>query len=638
MGDRSPRRWGPVALPLLLLAYPVALELYLLLVRGQPSLLILNLAQLVAPLAAAGLAVRASLLASLPRQRWSWALLAGASLVFTCGQLFWTFYEVGLAREVPTPSIADAVWYLAYPLGFVALMLQAPPSRGGRLRLVVGLDALIFVLGGIVMSWHPVILPTLQQSPDVLLAVVNMAWPAGSFFLAFALALLILEFPLERVPRWVLLLLAGVLVQVAADLGYASLVLQGTYRTGSLIDPLWPLAFALIGLAAVSYARCAADPGESTPGSLLDLRRAVLVRWVLPYLALPTVGVLLFQEFRGGEEASHDDTVQVLILAFLVIFLVFFRQLLTLLENLRLNRSLASLSSELEDRVERRTAELRRTTEELVSSQAQLLQAQKMETLGRLAGSVAHDFNNVLTAILGYADLLLSALPREEPSWEDAREIQQAGLRGAGLTRQLLAFSRRQDLMLREVDLNQVLEEMSGMLRRLMGEGVELEMRFGHLRGRVLADVGQIEQVILNLVVNARDAIQARPGGGRGRVSVWTADVELDEEHARRNLGAQAGPHVVLAIEDTGIGMSDEVMSRIFEPFFTTKAEGKGTGLGLSTSFGIIDQSGGHLSVQSRPGRGSLFRIYLPRQPAPTEARFGGPRERRPLTNRPSAY
>ncbi|MCA9620102.1 MAG: AAA family ATPase [Myxococcales bacterium] len=245
----------------------------------------------------------------------------------------------------------------------------------------------------------------------------------------------------------------------------------------------------------------------------------------------------------------------------------------------------------------------------------QLRQAQRMEAIGHLAGGVAHDFNNLLTIILSSGELLLEELPQHDPRREYAEETREAGRRAASLTRQLLAFSRKQVLKPRVVDLTEVVQHMEKMLRRLIGEDVTLTVRSSSV-DPVLVDPGQFEQIVLNLAVNARDAM---PRGGT--LTIETANILVDERHVANHIGATPGPHVALTVSDTGCGMDAETLARVFEPFFTTKERGKGTGLGLATVFGIVQQSGGHIIVESQPGAGTRFRVLFPRTTArPTDA------------------
>ena len=249
------------------------------------------------------------------------------------------------------------------------------------------------------------------------------------------------------------------------------------------------------------------------------------------------------------------------------------------------------------------------------SLEQQLVQAQKLENVGRLAGGIAHDFNNLLTVIGGFSDLALRKVNGNESLKHNILEIQKASERAGNLTRQLLAFSRRQVLEMKIVDLNLLLKDLEKMLGRVIRENIEIKIIPATDLGKVWVDPGQMEQVILNLVVNARDAM---PSGGR--FIIETTNAEVDEFFCQNHLGAVPGQYVRLTVSDTGIGMSAEIKEQAFEPFFTTKEKGKGTGLGLSTVYGIVKQSGGYIWVDSEEGCGTSFNIYFPRREGQADA------------------
>ncbi|MET0344142.1 MAG: PAS domain-containing protein [Polyangiales bacterium] len=283
----------------------------------------------------------------------------------------------------------------------------------------------------------------------------------------------------------------------------------------------------------------------------------------------------------------------------------------------RAEEVLRSSHDALEQHVRDRNAELAlqisqrtRTEETLARTEEQLRHTQKMESIGRLAGGVAHDFNNLLSVVVGYSDLLLSQIPEHAPLRKHVEQISQAGARAANLTRQLLTFSRRQALRPRIIDLNQVLTGLEEMLSRLVGEHIEVTIRRSAAPVFIEADQSQIEQVVMNLVVNARDAM---PSGGR--LDIETAVLDLDAAFVANHRGGEPGPHVRLAVRDTGIGMDPSTLQRAFESFFTTKEAGKGTGLGLATVLGIVKQRQGMVRAESAPGLGATFEVYLPLAP-----------------------
>jgi len=299
--------------------------------------------------------------------------------------------------------------------------------------------------------------------------------------------------------------------------------------------------------------------------------------------------------------------------------------LLGISEDITLQREMADAvrraHEDLELRVQERTAELTRANLDLQreihereqaeaalrASEEQLRQAQKLDAIGRLAGGVAHDFNNLLSVILGYAQVMAGELASDDPKRAYVQEIHTAGLRASELTRQLLAFARKQVLLPRVLDLNEVVSDMARMLKRIIGEDIDLRLQPAADLDLTRLDPHQVEQIVMNLVVNARDAM---PRGGK--LTIETRNVVVGEEFAREHLGVDAGPYVVLAVTDTGQGMDATTKARIFEPFFTTKDLGVGTGLGLSTVFGIVQQSGGSIWVYSELGHGTTFKVYFP--------------------------
>jgi len=246
----------------------------------------------------------------------------------------------------------------------------------------------------------------------------------------------------------------------------------------------------------------------------------------------------------------------------------------------------------------------------------QLFQAQKMESIGRLAGGVAHDFNNMLTVILGYAELIKSRLHQADPFLKDIQEIEKAAEHSRKLTRQLLAYSRKEIILPKLVDLNSLIENMAKTISSLLGENIDLRFHPGKELWTIKFDPSQVDLILINLATNARDAM---PNGGK--LTIETSNFELNEEHSRVHLGIIPGEYVLLSVSDDGIGIDKEIIPHLFEPFFTTKKTGRGTGLGLASVFGIVTQNGGFINVKSDPGKGTSFNIYIPRNMIEGESR-----------------
>ena len=283
----------------------------------------------------------------------------------------------------------------------------------------------------------------------------------------------------------------------------------------------------------------------------------------------------------------------------------------------RLARLASAIERELQDAAERH--------QRLLLAD-QLRQAQKMEAVGRLAGGVAHDFNNMLTAILGYADLLLEQIGPDKPMGKDIQQIRNAAQRAATLTGQLLAFSRKQVLAVTPVDLTEVVRAVEPMLRRLLGEPIDIALTLTDGLDLVMADAAQLEHLVINLAVNARDAM---PEGGILRFA--TQNIALDEPYVSEHPGSRVGSFATLSVSDTGVGMSSDILGKIFDPFFTTKERGRGTGLGLAAVYGTVKQLGGYVEVTSDPGKGTTFTIYLPKTDRSRPAPAGVPRSSSPV-------
>jgi signal transduction histidine kinase/ActR/RegA family two-component response regulator len=340
------------------------------------------------------------------------------------------------------------------------------------------------------------------------------------------------------------------------------------------------------------------DPAEFAAGIPEQLRPLAERIDAKSFLAVPlrwraeVLGVVSMSRMTPGRPYTEDD--------------------LRLVEDIAAHASLAIANSRLLEAAQHELAERKKAEEKLQRSEEQFRQAQKMEAVGRLAGGVAHDFNNLLTVILGYCELLSTVVPSDDAAHGCVQEIERASQRAAELTRQLLALSRQQVQTLQVLELNDAVRSGVQMLRRLIGENIQVVVHCAEGGAKVKADAGHLQQVLTNLVVNARDAM---PDGGI--LTIETSHVELDPNYAAEHVNVTPGRYVLLAVSDTGIGMDEATRARIFEPFFTTKEQGKGTGLGLSTVLGIVQQSGGSVWAYSEPGAGSTFKVYLPSSEEP---------------------
>jgi signal transduction histidine kinase/CheY-like chemotaxis protein len=373
-----------------------------------------------------------------------------------------------------------------------------------------------------------------------------------------------------------------------------------------------PLAFAFLHARALPLTGSRAREGIGLVTTFLVVAAAIVANWSDPDLNAPLAYFALpFVTWAGLRFGARGASLVVAALTAVAIGtaiagigpvarlpfgVVQVGTFLFLLIAAVTGQVLAAMAAERDDALQRR-----------VQLEGQLRHAQKMEAVGRLAGGIAHDFNNLLTAILGYTDIVVHGMSANDPRRADAEQIERAATRAAELTRQMLAFSRRDAHHAGVIDLNRVLGKVEPMLRRVIGEDVQLTILPRATRPLVRADAGQMEQVIMNLTVNARDAM---PDGGR--LTIETGDTFVEGGGQEENHDARPGPHVLLSVTDTGVGMPAAVRARLFEPYFTTKPPGRGTGLGLSTVYGIVRQSDGHVTVSSEVGQGSTFRVLLP--------------------------
>src|SRR5215467_6924742 len=508
-----------------------------------------------------------------------WGLFAIAFSAYGISNIIWTYYENWLKAPVPASSLSQFL-YICYDGPIVmALFLREGEDPSG-LDWQRSLDFVQMLMVAFLVYYDFLFLRALQRGPhslevmeqgltNMLNFVLAAAFVARSYWGRTALVRSLCR----------KMSVYFIVYAVAAGIGDYALTFINA-NSGSWSSLAWTVPFLVAASLAASY-----EPQR------YELTELPLREWKKRSFLLKNIGLaimpltVLALAMRAG---NHD---RVVVYGTVIISLACYGAHLTISQYRQQESVVALQASEERYRL----------------LFQQLVQAEKMQAIGRLAGCVAHDFNNVLTVIMGYAQHMIE-FPSPDTVHNGASQILTASNRAASLTRQLLAFGRKQILQPSVINLNAVIVDVDKMLRRLISENVQIVTRQATTLGCVKADIGQIEQVLLNLFINARDAM---PGGGA--ITVETANVELDEAYANQHAGVRPGRYVMLAVSDTGIGMDEATKSHIFEPFFTTKEMGKGSGLGLATVYGVVQQSGGHIWVYSEPGRGSTFKVYLPR-------------------------
>ena len=533
-------------------------------------------------------------------------LVALQSALTAVGDVAWWYVDIVQGHD-PVNSWANGIYLASYGV-MLAALISMPRGRRAKLEWwKFALDAATVLLGGAIVIGVVVLWPRASAQPAGGTLSFALTYPLADLLMLLGITTVALR-PTGRPPAPLIILLVSQIACIASDVLYTIVFLRGT---GPEIPstPVWSTAllgasYALLAASGEWYRRAPApEPGPSDPtapgepttdGAAESMHPAS----PLPYIAATgAAGLLVFLAWQ-----SWPAPLSVLVIAAVPVFaLIAIRGILSSHQNVGLLTENAARNAES------------RTRSQL---QAQLVNAQRMEAVGQLAGGVAHDFNNILTAISGNAELAMESLPLDSSARDDLHEIRAGVTRASALTRQLLAFSRRQTLHPRVVDLNTVVSGCEPMLARLIGEHIRLETHLARNISPILADPGQIEQVLVNLVVNARDAM---PSGGR--VQVETGEVVITQPDPIRWPGLIAGRHIRLAVRDTGSGMDRETRKRAFEPFYTTKPQGKGTGLGLATVYGIVAQSEGLIFIDSEPGLGTTVTAYF----RPTAARSPSP-------------
>jgi signal transduction histidine kinase len=585
------RDWGDVAVVVSGI-YLVVVLLHLFWPRGSEALqlAIANLFNIPLFLVAAVLLWRASRQPDTdPRAARGWRWLALACLAIAAGDLIWAYYELVL-DVVPSISWADPPYLLYYPLVLGGLLAFPRAPRSGTDALKFWLDVLVVMLAGTIVVWYLILEPIVHEAgASSLLKAVSLSYPVGDLIVLYGITALVLRDPEAPSRPALYCLVAGLSAALLGDLSYAYANISGNYQSGFPVDALWGTE-AFLFAVAVQHHRRASRQSSSEPG---EARPASLEASHMPYAAIVLACALLLWIARDYWLTSLSV---MLVTAVVLIALVVARQIVA-------QREIEAMAAAQ------------------IAREEKLREAQKMEAIGRLAGGVAHDFNNQLTAILGFARLL-----EMERGTGDTKlylgEIIRAAERSATLTHQLLAYSRRQILQPEVIQINRVIERIDLLLRKLISPDIELRLMLGPDTGHIEADPAQLEQAVINLALNARDAMA---GGGTLSIRTEARRITVPLESTMGTI--PPGSYAVLTMTDSGHGIEEALLERIFEPFFTTKEQGKGTGLGLSMALGVVDQSGGYMTVRSGVGRGTTFEVLLPHvsEPQPeAPARYPG--------------
>ena len=521
---------------------------------------------------------------------WSWGLLGLSFVMWTVANLLWL--RANLLGQSTSGSVPDIFFLCFYPLFLAGVLWFPRQRRSTRERVRLFLDLGVAALAAVVVQWVVIVAPTWAQmndTKDALTRFISLAYPTGDLLVMCAAFTLTWTGHLDGLRIPARLMAGGAALLVVIDTLYGYELLTNTYQSGNWLGIGWTISLVAMGLAGVHAAT-----GQAGSSHLLSKPAASFSPEAGSLLLSSVCFAVAWLVVSAHAESSGQSLTSWGVLA--IIGLTVIRQALVVSDNRLLTERLVKANADLDHRVMTRTSELTQT-------QDQLRQSQKMDAIGRLSGSVAHDFNNLLTVILGSAEMGLQQNGLPDRVRKQLTSIRDAGRRSSELTRQLLTISRQAPVTVSATNVQTVMKEVGEMMTRLLGGGITLEVKIDRKPQHIMIDGGQLVQVIMNLAINARDAM---PGGG-----LLTMQTDVIDH----------GATVRIEVIDTGTGMDDATKQRLFEPFFTTKPVGKGTGLGLATVHGIVKQAGGRIEISSRIDYGTTFTVLFPaasRAPEPT--------------------